>query len=141
MYVKLKNILICLFLLFAASCTPVKSDVDVDLSKMSATAVYSEVYNMLVTPEDYVGKTVRMRGAFQSYYSPDAGRVYCYCVIPDATACCEQGIEFVLAGDPVYPDDYPEEGETITVKGVFDTYMEGKIEYCNLVSAELSGKK
>ncbi|MCR5795795.1 MAG: hypothetical protein K6G61_10685 [Solobacterium sp.] len=140
MHAKLKNILICIFLLMASSCAQVKSDVDVDLSRMSVTAIYSEVSNMIVTPQNYVGKTVRMRGAFRSYYSPDADRVYCYCVIPDATACCEQGIEFVLAGDPVYPDDYPGEGETITVKGTFDVYQEGKIEYCNLIGAELSGR-
>ena len=34
--------------------------------------------------------------------------VYHACVIPDATACCAQGIEFTLAGDHRWPDDYPE---------------------------------
>lgn len=137
---RIKIILLSIVLISAASCTPVKSDVDVDLSKMSATAIYSEVYNMITVPEDYIGKTVRMRGSFSSYYSPDTDRIYCYCVIPDATACCEQGIEFVLAGDHIYPDDYPDEGETITVKGIFEIYKEGKIEYCNLAEAELAGK-
>ena len=43
----------------------------------------------------------------------------------DATACCAQGIEFVLTEDYVYPDDYPEVDEEICVVGVFDTYQEG----------------
>lgn len=36
--------------------------VDVDLTKLSSTMVYSEVYNMMNSPKEYVGKTVRMYG-------------------------------------------------------------------------------
>ena len=31
-------------------------DVDLDLTKLSATMVYSEIYNMMVSPDKYVGK-------------------------------------------------------------------------------------
>lgn len=31
---------------------------DVDLTKLSSTMVYSKVYNMMFTPENYIGKTV-----------------------------------------------------------------------------------
>ena len=31
---------------------------DVDLTNLSSTMVYSEVYNMMSTPENYIGKTV-----------------------------------------------------------------------------------
>ena len=37
--------------------------IDVDLTKLSSTMVYSEVYNMMYTPDDYIGKTVKMKGA------------------------------------------------------------------------------
>ncbi len=36
--------------------------IDVDLTKLSSTMVYSEVYNMMYTPDDYIGKTVKMNG-------------------------------------------------------------------------------
>ena len=38
--------------------------VDVDLTKLSSTMVYSEVYNMMSSPESYMGKRVRMKGSF-----------------------------------------------------------------------------
>jgi len=38
--------------------------IDVDLTAMSATMVYSEVQNMMLKPADYMGKTVKMAGAF-----------------------------------------------------------------------------
>lgn len=41
--------------------------IDVDLTKLSSTLVYAEVFNMLYSPEDYVGKTVKMNGAFSLY--------------------------------------------------------------------------
>ena len=54
---------------------------------------------------------------------------------PDATACCSQGIEFVLAGEHTFPDDYPNENAIITVTGLFDTYQEGEYRYCTLREA------
>ncbi len=44
----------------AANAKPV----DIDLTKLSSTMVYSEVANMLTTPDDYTGKSVRMNGTF-----------------------------------------------------------------------------
>lgn len=111
--------------------------VDVDLTALSSTMVYAEVYNMMVSPENYVGKTVKMSGQFVPYYDEGTGNYYFACFISDATACCSQGIEFVLAGEASYPEDYPSEGETICVIGTFDTYMEGESMYCTLRNASL----
>ena len=101
-----------------------KSTADVDLTKMSGTIVYSEVFNMLSAPEQYKGKTVKMNGTFNVYYTEATNTYFFACIVQDATACCAQGLEFVLKGEHIYPDDYPELGEEITVTGVFDTYME-----------------
>lgn len=109
--------------------------IDIDLTTLSATMVYSQVYNMMITPEDYVGKMVKMEGTMASYYDEAADRRYFACVIQDATACCAQGIEFELAGDMKYPDDYPSDGETICVEGVFETYKEGELTYVTLRKA------
>ena len=113
------------------------ANVDVDLTKMSATMVYSEVYNMMVVPDDYLGKTVRMSGQFQVYEGE--GRNYYVVLIADATACCQQGMEFVLAGDYSWPDDYPAAGTEVTVTGVFDTYYEGEyMRFCQLIDAQMT---
>ena len=111
--------------------------IDVDLTALSSTMVYSEVYNMMVTPENYVGKTVKMDGIFASYHDESADKYYFACIISDATACCSQGIEFVLTDGYSYPDDYPEEGGDVCVVGVFDTYQEGGYTYCTLRNARL----
>lgn len=110
--------------------------VDIDLTELSSTMVYSEVYNMMSMPENYIGKTVRMEGDFYTYYDENQNQYYFSCLIRDATACCAQGIEFVLAGDYTYPDDYPEEGSSVCVSGVFDTYEDGPYTYCTLRNAK-----
>lgn len=113
------------------------SDVDLDLTQLSKTMVYAEVYNIMVEPESYVGKTIRMNGDYYIYKDETTGQQYYYCVIRDATACCAQGIEFELTEDYKFPEDYPEEGAFVTVSGRFDTYMEDDLLYCTLRDAVL----
>ena len=96
--------------------------VDIDLTLLSSTMVYSEVYNMVYDPESYEGKTVKITGIFLSYEVD--GKIYFSCIIPDATACCAQGLEFELKDNYIYPDDYPEQGAEITILGTFTMYQE-----------------
>ena len=114
-----------------------KKSIDVDLTAMSSTMVYSEVFSMLDTPDDYIGKIVKINGIFAYYYDEASVNYYYACIIRDATACCSQGIEFVLTDEYVYPDDYPEVEEDLTVIGRFDTYTEGDHLYCTLRDAVL----
>ena len=115
------------------------SKVDIDLTSMNSNMVYSEVYDMVTQPDGYLGKTVKMTGQFAIYEGQD--RVYCACIVADATACCSQGIEFILEGEPSYPEGYPELGTEITVAGVFDTYIETMsgqdFTFIQLIDAEL----
>ncbi len=111
--------------------------IDIDLTALSSTMVYSEVYNMMAIPEDYIGKTVKMDGIFSSFCDETTGKYYFACIIMDATACCSQGIEFELDGEHKYPDDYPEVGEEVCVVGTFDTYKEGEYTYCTLRNARM----
>ena len=114
----------------------------VDLTALSSTMVYAEVFAMMSSPEDYVGKTVKMQGIFskgQLYAAGslnDGGTVFA-CIVQDATACCAQGIPFELAGDHTYPQDYPELGDTITVVGTFEIHEQEGMEFCRLRDAEL----
>ena len=117
------------------AAAPKSDGVDVDLTTMSSTMVYSEVLNMQQAPEKYMGKTVKMQGPF-SVTEIDSNR-YFACLIKDATACCSTGIEFELAGDYSYPDDYPAKDSEITVVGTFTTYMEGENKYLQLKDAKL----
>ena len=68
------------------------SDVDLDLTNKSATIVYSQVFNMLVEPEEYEGKKIRYKGLVavpddfpEGYFVP--GRL--------AMTCCAEDIALV----------------------------------------------
>lgn len=121
----------------ASEPTQSTDGVDVDLTRLSSTMVYSEVYNMMYAPDDYIGKTIKMTGQFVYYEDPDTKARYFTCIIGDAMACCSQGLEFVMEGDLAYPDDYPELGAEITVTGTFEVYTENGFQYCRLVDATL----
>ena len=118
--------------------------VDIDLTALSGIMVYSEVNSMISFPDNYIGKIVKMQGQFTIYQATDESgafipdQIYFACVIADATACCSQGLEFVLAGEKTYPDDYPELGSEITVTGTFQLYGENGATYCHLVDAEMA---
>ena len=123
----------------ASEFVPAQSadSIDVDLTKLSSTMVYSEVYYMMVSPDNYTGKTVKMNGAFAYYEDPETKAQYFACIIADATACCSQGIEFILTGEHTYPNDYPELNSEITVTGIFETYEENGFKYCRLTDAAI----
>lgn len=107
--------------------TPAK--IDLDLTKMSATMIYSTMFDMLVMPEDYVEKNIKVAGWFETYTDPQNGELYYAVVVPDATACCQQGLEFVWLGEHTYPTDFPEVGQDITVTGVYKLIENDGITY------------
>lgn len=111
--------------------------IDVDLTALSTTMIYSEVSNMMTAPDDYIGKTVKMTGTMAAYYDETIDEYYQACVIADATACCQQGLEFKLKGNKTYPDDYPAVDSEITVVGTFNTYEENGMTYARLEDAKL----
>lgn len=120
------------------------SGVDVDLTVLSSTMVYAEVLNMMTEPNAYDGKTVKMRGRFgASYgYRPDGtineDVLIFACIIADATACCSQGIEFVLSGAYNFPEDYPELDSEITVTGAFKSGEQNGIPYFRVINAQMT---
>ena len=117
--------------------TSSQSDVDIDLTKLSSTMVFGEVYSIVNFPKDYAGQKVRAKGQFSYYENPDTKERYYAVVIEDATACCAQGIEFVLSDESTYPQNI---GDEITVVGEVEVYGEMPeygIIFCHLANAYL----
>ncbi len=112
--------------------------IDLDLSNLSGTVVYSMIYNIMYEPEPYLGKVIRIAGYYSAYEDMEHGIVYHACVIPDATACCAQGMEFIWSGEHSWPDDYPEETTDIIVTGRLEMYTEGEYKYLHLVDSEVT---
>ena len=122
----------------AASTAPAETAAyDVDLLNYSSSMIYAEVFNMMNEPDDYVDKRVRMEGICATYQTPD--RVVYGCIIADATACCKQGMEFVLSDDYA-PEDYPAPGSDIVVSGVFELYQAGEFTFCHLTDCTLEAE-
>lgn len=109
---------------------------DYDLTSLNANMMYGQVFDMMTNPDKYMGKSFKIKGLF-SYYQDPAKKQYFSVYIPDAGACCGQGIEFVLRGEHSYPDDYPEPAAEITVTGTFNAYEEYAVTYCQLTDAEI----
>ena len=124
---------ICLLPLCAGCAESAPASVDLDLSVMSSTIVYAQMYNIQYDPGQYLGKIIRLRGLYSFFREPSTGVVYYACVVPDATACCMQGMEFVppAGGLPA------EEGETVTVTGRLAIYQEGGVSWLHLVDTDV----
>ena len=110
---------------------------DVDLTELDSNMVYAQVYDMVFGETDYNGKSVRAKGIFDCYEDPHTNQRYYAVLISDAAACCAQGIEFELAGEYKYPDDYPELGSEIIIHGIFNTYKDETGAYVQLNDAVL----
>ena len=89
-----------------------KTDVEIDLSKMNADLAYAFIFQIVVEPEKYEGKTVRMTGTFETFYDNEPYGRHDYCIITDVLACCAQGLEFESA-----KVSGVEPGQKITVSG------------------------
>lgn len=113
---------------------PVPSGEVLDLTKLSSTMVYSEVFNMLSDPDRYVGRVVKMNGIAACFTNPQTSQLYYACIVADATGCCAQGLEYVLTDGEVYP----ELDTSITVTGTFALYEENGYKCFHLVDALLS---
>ena len=84
---------------------------------MSATAIYSEVSNMMNKPEKYDGKHIKVKGYYVVSIDPGTGKRYEYCLIPDATECCQQGLLFKLKKGE--RDKLPKEEHRFVISGKF----------------------
>ncbi|HHU07532.1 MAG TPA: hypothetical protein GXZ59_04220, partial [Clostridiaceae bacterium] len=114
----------------ATNDNEIAPEVDIDLTVLSSTMIFGEVFNMTMEPDSYIGKTVKMRGQYSASYLEEGDKLYHFVVILDATACCAQGLEFVWTGDHVYPEDYPVNKSLIEIIGVWEKYEEdGQVWY------------
>ncbi|MBR0413422.1 MAG: hypothetical protein IJI47_07675 [Eubacterium sp.] len=110
-----------------ATTAKAAAKIDYDLSGVSETVAYSQVYDMIMKPDDYRGKTVKVKGEFE--YADDElnGDTHYSCIVSDTKGCCKQGIEFATKEDMDFAD-YPVIFSKIEVTGTFDTYNIGNSE-------------
>lgn len=116
----------------AATVAPV---VDIDLTLLSGPLAYAQVYNMLVEPNKFMGKNIRLSGPYATSYDQNTKTTYHFVLVTDETSCCQQGMEFISP-----EGKYPEEGALIDITGVFSTYMEEGNPYFYLAASNVTTK-
>lgn len=87
---------------------------DYDLTKMNANMVYAQIFNLMLSPEEYANKTFKMQGDFLKLTNP-AGQTAYAVIIKDALACCTQGLEFKYD----FGQNEPQDGQQLTVIGTY----------------------
>jgi hypothetical protein len=139
-------ILLCLVCVFAAvrsgttaprnggGSSAASKRVDVDVTALSSTMVYAQIFDMFENPKNYFGKTIRVRGIYKNSYYDVTDKYYHYMLIADAAACCQQGFEFIWNGTHAFPADYPKADAPIEVVGVFSSYEEQEYTYYYLAT-------
>ena len=110
------------------------SAAEIDLTSMSSTMVYSYVFNMVSAPDDFIGQRFRIQGIYDEGLWEPTNQMYHYIIIADATACCAQGLEFVLADENAA---YPQPRDEIEISGVFSTYEEDGELYVQIIADSL----
>ena len=89
--------------------------VDLDLTTLSSTMVYGEVFNI--------------------YQEPETGQVYCGVIVQDAAACCAQGFDVVMPDHFRYPDDYPPTQSEVTIVATIQANR--TLEYLGILTLRL----
>lgn len=100
-----------------------------DLSRLSATMAYAQLYTMLTEPEQFVGQSVKIRGQYSPTINDSGVTQYHGVVVYDSAACCELGIEFLPTGSQQL---YPAPGSLIEMTGLFDICNDGGQKFCCL---------
>jgi len=98
-----------------------KTKYDYDFTTMNFNVASGIMFDILVTPEKYAGKTVKIAGKFNS--QEYEGKRYFTAVIWDSTGCCPIGLDFIPPEGMKYPFDFPKDDEDITVCGKWEPQL------------------
>ena len=104
--------------------TEIPKKIDLDFTKMNYNMASSIMFEMLVEPEKYIEKTVKIEGQFET--SVYEGNRYFSVVNWDLTGCCPSGLNFIPPDSMEYPVDFPESSSLITVKGIMKEAFNGE---------------
>ncbi|MBQ3686437.1 MAG: hypothetical protein II932_01250 [Treponema sp.] len=108
---------VCAAAVFAArdKNTTAAAKFDYDFTKINYYVASGVIFDMMVSPEKYAGKTVKINGQFLSDVI-DGRRVHAV-VLWDMTGCCPSGLNLVPREGMRYPADLPASGNYATFFG------------------------
>jgi len=105
--------------------------VDVEIKEKMFIAQTNDIY---LNAEDYIGKTIKYEGIFDSY-TWEEDLTY-YAVIRYGPGCC--GTDGNAGFEVVWDNDYPEKDEWVEVIGTLEAYEESGWQYLRLNLSSLT---
>lgn len=104
----------------------IPSKIDFDFTKMNFNMALSLIYDIMVEPENYLNKTIKIEGQYDTIVEDD---IRYFAVIDwDLTGCCPAGLNFIPPDSMKFPEDFPELETTITVTGRIEKTFNGVSE-------------
>ena len=128
-----------LFILFTGCDNePDGTPVDFNLTKYSTTMAHSTVVDMYENSDNYVGKTIKIKGLYDPFFVEELGRELHYIEVEGYDGCCPQYLEFKWDNENDFSADINnlKEKDRMVMIGVFGLYDEG--DYTNLPYLEVT---
>ena len=109
------------------------SEVDFDLTVMSPTMVFAQIFDLMYNADNYLEKTFKINGNHQIFPHIETGEDISVIIIYDALGCCPQGIELR------FPEsiEVPENLSDIIIKGELKVEFIGEYRYLYLAVSTL----
>jgi len=92
--------------------------ITLDFTKMNYNMATGIVFDMMIDPEKYKNKTVKIHGQFLSDVY-EGTRTFAV-VIWDAGGCCPTGVNVVPLEGKKYPEDFPPNESEVTITGTLE---------------------
>ncbi len=111
----------------SSSLTTNEKSVDIDLSSQSETMVISTLNSILMEPETYLGKSIKIKGIYTTQTDIETNVQYSYVSYIDTTSCCTLDLEYRY--DNYDPNKLPKLDDSIEIVGVLKSYEENDNTY------------
>ncbi len=108
---------------------------DGDVIEIKEKLFVAQTNDVYYNPDDYMGKTFKYEGIFDSYDDPYNGQTY-YAVIRYGPGCC--GIDANAGFEVKWDKAYPNKNDWVEAVGVLEEYEENGQHYLRLALSSLS---
>ncbi len=106
-----------------------------DVIEIKEKMFVAQTNDVYYNPEDYLGKTLKYEGLFDTYDDPSNGQTY-YAVIRYGPGCC--GIDLNAGFEVRWNEAYPNPNDWVEAVGVLEEYEEDGQKYLRLALSSLT---
>jgi len=138
-----KAVALIIVLFFTASCARAAGKKD-DVIEIKEKMFISQVNDVYLNVDDYIGKTIKLEGLFFMEYADTRAEPYCF-VIRYGPGCCgyDGNAGFEVAWTDNLKISYPEKNSWVQATGELKTYKYENYQflYLDLISLNVLNKR